>query len=302
MAASALALVITAVGIFLRPRFSYWLGLTSALVALRWFWRIEFRYFPALNSWIAFNLPRSQPQVASEVFLAKLKIIFAVAVLTAAACSAIRLLPSDWVARKLPFRERTWPAIAVCFVVVVCWNAISVSPYRIPLIVDGVAPELTVLHVEKTGIQFHETAVRAQKDGRLYLERNDRRLFEYQFAAFGGSEVLPKALNSRVQALAHSIQFADMRTPPAVALRKKNAEGWYIRTGRGVLAFTSEYGTEPPKEIVDLFQDLHGAVTEQKEIGTVTDVCVGFCYDPLAGLGLSNMNDRCTEKNGTRCR
>jgi hypothetical protein len=34
-------------------------------------------------------------------------------------------------------------------VVVASWYGLSASPYRIPLIVDGVSPELTVLHLQK---------------------------------------------------------------------------------------------------------------------------------------------------------
>jgi len=75
---SAVAFVVASEGVFLRPRFSYWLGLVSGIVALYWFSRIEFRYFPALNSWIAFNLPDGNPQFSSDVFLAKLKILLVV--------------------------------------------------------------------------------------------------------------------------------------------------------------------------------------------------------------------------------
>lgn len=300
--ASALSFVVASAGVFIRPRLSYCLGAVSGIVALRWFSQIEFSYFPALNSWIVFNLPDGNPYFFSDIFLAKLRILFAVTVVTATACSATRLLPSTWVLRKLPLRERTWPALAVCFLVIASWYGVSASPYRIPLIADGAPPELAVLHVEKTGVQFHETAISAVRDGRLYLERNNRRLFQYRFAVRGGSEVLPETITARVHMLAQSTQLKDIRTAPAVALRNKNAEGWYVRTGYNVLAFTSEYGTKPPREIVDLFHELESVAPAEKELRTVNDVCMGFCYDPVAGLGLDNMNDRCAERNGTRCK
>lgn len=105
-----------------------------------------------------------------------------------------------------------------------------------------------------------------------------------------------------VRELAQSAQLRDMRTAPAVALRNKNAEGWYVLIGRRVLAFTTEYETQPPREIVDLFHELESVAPPEKELRTVNDICMGSCYDPLAGLGLENMNDRCSERNGTRCK
>jgi hypothetical protein len=299
---SAVAFVIASEGVFLRPRFSYWLGMVSGLVSLYWFSRIEFYYFPALNSWITFNLPSDNPQFFSDVFLAKLKILFVVTVVTSAACCVTRLLPASWVLRKVPVRERTWPALAVCFVIITSWYGISASPYRIPLIVDGAPAELIVLHVEKKGIEFHETAISASRDGRIYVQRNDRRLFQYQFVVREGMGLLPEAITARVLVLAHSAQLRELRTPLAVALRNRNAEGWYIRTGYKVLAFTTEYGIQPPREVVDLFHELEASAPAENKLRTVNDICMGFCYDPLAGLGLENLNDRCAERNGTRCK
>lgn len=271
-------------------------------MGLYWFSRIEFYYFPALNSWITFNLPSDNPQFFSEVFIAKLKILFVVTVVTSTAYCMTRLLPASWVLRKVPVRERTWPALAVCFLVIASWYGVSASPYRIPLIVDGAGAELNVLHVEKEGIQFHETAISASRDGRIYIQRNDRRLFQYRFVARDGVGMLPKAIAARVRMLAQSAQLRELRTAPAVILRNKNAEGWYVRTGHRVLAFTTEYETQPPKEVVDLFHELESFAPATNELRTVNDICLGFCYDPLAGLGLENLNDRCAERNGTRCK
>lgn len=300
--ASALAFVVASEGVFLRPRFSYWLGMVSGIAGLYWFSRIEFYYFPALNSWVTFNLPADNPQFFSDVFLAKLKILLVVTVVTSTALCLTRLLPARWAIRKIPVRERTWPALAVCFLVVAFWYAVSASPYRIPLIVDGGGAEFALLHVVKEGIQFHETAINASRDGRIYVQRNDRRLFRYRFASRVGSGVLPGTVTARARELALSTQLRDMRTAPAVALRNKNAEGWYVRTGYKVLAFTTEYGTQPPREVVDLFHELESVAPAERERRTVNDICMGFCYDPLAGLGLENMNDRCAERNGTRCK
>jgi hypothetical protein len=300
---SFVAFVVASIGLFFRPRIGYALGMLSGLVALHWFWRIEFAYFPAVNCWIAFNLPSSTPYFVADVYLAKLKILFAVLVVTAISCSIIRFLPANWILRKIPLRDRTWPAAAICILVIAAWYVVSASPYRIPLIVDGVAPEMSLLHVEKRGRQFHETAVTAYHDRRLYVNRNDRKYFQYRFATRRSSGILPGEIASHLQALAQSRQLVDMHTPPAIALRDKNAEGWYVRIGDAkVLAFTTEYGTKPPRDLVDLFRDLQALSLDQKETETTSDVCMGFCYDPLAGLGIVNMNQRCTERNGTRCR
>jgi len=271
-------------------------------VGLYWFSRIEFQYFPALNSWIAFNLPDGEPQFLSDLFLAKLKIVLVVIVVTSTAYCITRLLPASWVVREVPVRERTWPALAVCFVVIASWYGVSASPYRIPLIVDGVPFDLTVLHIEKRSIQFHETSIGASRDGRIYVQRDDRRLFQYRFVVRDGVGMMPEAITARVRMLAQSAQLRDLHTPPAVALRNRNAEGWYVRTGHSVLAFTTEYGTEPPREVIDLFHDLESVAPAEKELRAANDVCMGFCYDPLAGLGLDNLNDRCKEQNGTRCK
>lgn len=185
---------------------------------------------------------------------------------------------------------------------VASWFGVSASPYRIPLIVDHGGVYLAVLHVEKKGIQFHETAISASRGGRIYVQRNDRRLFQYRFTSRDGSGLLPETVTARVRELVQSTQLTDMRTAPAVALRNRNAEGWYVRTENKVLAFTSEYGTEPPQEVVALFHELDSVAAIEKELTTVNDICMGFCYDPLAGLGFSNMNDRCGRSYGTRCK
>jgi hypothetical protein len=69
--AGAFGFVIAAAGVFLKPRLSYWLGMVSGLVSLYWFSRIEFSYFPALNSWITFNLPSDQPSILFGSLLGK---------------------------------------------------------------------------------------------------------------------------------------------------------------------------------------------------------------------------------------
>ncbi len=292
-AASILGFLVAAEGVFLRLRFSSVLGLLAGLLALYWFSRIEFREFPALNSWITFNLSEEGSSYGFDAFLARLKICCGIAIVLSIACSVTRLLPVSWVLRKVPVRERTWPAVGICFVIVVMWYGVSASPYRIPLIVDGVMPELALLHVEKRGIHYSETAFFVPRDRRVYVQRNNRKLFQYRFAMKYGVGPLPEATLNRAITIARSVAQSGLRTRPAVALRQEKAEGWYIRTSHGVLAYSTEYGTEPPIEIVNLFHDLESLAPQEAKMRTVSDICLGFCYDPLAGLGLAYFNDRC---------
>jgi hypothetical protein len=296
--ACAVGFLAASCAVFLRPRFSYLVGTISGIAALHWFSRIELLNFPALNSWVLFNLPDGDP----AIFIGKLRILLVVTIVTSTACSLTRLLPANWILRTLPVRERTWPAFAVCFVVIVSWYCASARPYRVPWIVDAVQPEFAILHVRKNGIQLHETTITVYRDGKFYVSRNDRRLLQYRFAVRAAYGVLPQAMTTRVRLLAQSPQITNLRTLPATILRNWKAEGWYIRTGRGVVAFTTEDMTEPPTDVVDLFHDLESVAAAEKNLETLKDVCLGFCYDPPAGLGLLYFNDRCKEQNGTRCR
>ena len=297
MAASALGFMAAALVIFVKPRVGYLCGLLAGPLSLHWFSRIEFWDFPPLNSWILLNLPDGNP----EASIAKVRIFFVALVVASTACALTRLLPTHWTLRKIPVRDQTWPAFVVCFAVLASWYGVSARPFRIPYIVDAVQPELTVLHVQKDGVQFHESAVTVYRDGKFNVTRNDRRLFHYRFEVREVQGVLPQTMTMQVRQVVQSPQIRDLRTLPAIALRSRRAEGWYIRTSQGVTAFTSEFGTEPPSEIVDLFRNLESSTPAERNLGTLKDVCLGFCYDPLAGLGLLYMNDRCKGQDGTRC-
>jgi hypothetical protein len=301
--ASASALLIASVIIFRRPRISYWLGLISGLGVLYWFRGIEFGYsFPALNTWVAFNLPDTADYFR-VMLMAKLRIALAIAALAVATVSATRLLPSHWTMRKLPVRDQLWPSLAICVLAAVFWYVFSVSPYRIPWIVDAVSPKLTLLHVEKNGGQFNETGISILDDGRVYLSHNDRRLFHYRFPVRIGSTILSQDTTTRKAAFALAQELANADTAPAVPLRSENAEGWYVRTQhRHVLAFTTENGSAPPAKLISVFHSLESVIPPTKPSGDGKDICFGFCYDPLAGLGIVYMNERCTDGNGTRCK
>ena len=50
------------------------------------------------------------------------------------------------------------------------------------------------------------------------------------------------------------------------------------------------------------FVTLNLSLLQRNKVKNNKDVCFGFCYDPLAGLGIVYLNDRCADRNGTRCK
>ena len=262
--ASGFAPLTASVIVFRWPRVSHWLGLVSGLGALYWFYGVEFGYsFPALNTWVTFNLPDAALASPQEILIAKLKIAFAIAALAATTLSVTRLLPAHWTVRKRPVQDLLWPTIAVCILAIVLWYAISVSPYRIPVIVDGVPAKLTLLHVEKNSSQFHETSISVFRDGKVYLFHNDRRLLRYRFAVQMGSAVLSEDSPTGKAVLALGEDLANGPTAAAIPLRSRNAEGWYVRTEqRRVFAFTTENGIPPSPELLGVFRELESLVPD----------------------------------------
>ncbi len=105
-------------------------------------------------------------------------------------------------------------------------------------------------------------------------------------------QVSPTAYE-RARNLAQSSELWKLRTAQPKALRSWNAEGWYVvlKDSR-LLAFTTEFGTTPPEEVTDLFSELESLQALEERPFAVRDVCLGFCYDPVAGLGFSVLRQR----------
>jgi len=62
-----------------------------------------------------------------------------------------------------------------------------------------------------------------------------------------------------------------------------------------ITAFTTENATAPPPDLVAFFSGVEGEPsTGASSHYEVRDVCLGFCYDPKAGLGYRAENQRCT--------
>ena len=131
-----------------RPRLGYMVAAVGAVLPLPWIVRTESRAFG--NSWIAMNASRNDPDV-SHMHYSQLRIVSVALLLMTLIWAITRLLPSDWQLRNLSVNQRTWPAIVITLIFIVWWFAEFVFPYRQPIIVDAVHPELTILNVKKDG-------------------------------------------------------------------------------------------------------------------------------------------------------
>jgi len=291
---SPLAFLCACVLVFVRTRFGYCLGLVAGLIALPWFVWTESLLTP-VNSWVFLNTGgESVPEALALLAFAKLKILSMALIVFAVLCSALRLLPARLAMRGSPLCQRTWPAVALGLLVLATWFARSVVPYREPIIVDGVSPEFRILHVEKRGLRYHETEVYVFRDGLAWVRRNDRRLFQYRFESRVAMIVLGDVSLTTLEHARSFMKLSELRslpTPPAKALRSWNAEGWYValRDSRP-LAFSSEYRTVPPREVADLLYEIEGLPARQGQ-ATVRDVCLGFCYNPVAGFSEADGRD-----------
>jgi len=274
------------------------LGLIAGLVAMPWF--VQSELSPATwNSWVNLNYESPWPIPSGEgsyLAVGGLKILSIFLVVTAVACSLLRLLPARWGLRQSPLCGRTWPALLAAFLVLAVWFYLSVTPYHIPAIDHPAHAELRILHVEKRGLHFHETMVMARHNGQTWVYQTSRRLFQYrlqqQVASASFYDASPTAFEG-FQTLVQLPALANVRTAPATPLHSWNADGWYVvlKDSR-LLAFTSEQGTSPPKEVTDWFRQIESMPLRDEQQFALRDVCLGFCYDPLAALGFAVLPQR----------
>jgi hypothetical protein len=274
--------------VFSRPRIGYGVGLFAGLIALPWFVLSE-RLLG--NSWIFLNY-EAPVRSDSGLFLTfvKIKVLSVALIVTAAACASLRLLPARLSVRGHPLRRRTWPAFAVGLLVMTTWFLASVTPYSVPGFDHVQRAELRILHVQKRGLHFQETAVVEFKDGRAFVVRSRRRLFQYRFVGTVAMTALATSPDTleRARGFVQSPELGRLPTMVPNALRSWNAEGWYVvlKDSR-LLAFTTESRTTPPKEVTDLFYEVERLPALDESSFAVRDVCLGFCYDPVAALGFS---------------
>lgn len=213
-----------------RPPLSHTVAL-FAVVSAPWLYLNLMRGSELANVWIIFNVPDNKFNV--DIPYAVLGILCIGLITAATAMSILRLLPLNWHFRGSLVRDRTWPAFAASFAVLTIWFGQSVMPYRIPGAVDYSSwPMLQILHVEKRGLQFHESCVsvtgRASQPRSITFSSNNRRLFEYQFEEKQESGTLPdplvKQISEMIESTAHARTTSDIVKP----IRAWNADAWYF--------------------------------------------------------------------------
>jgi hypothetical protein len=282
-----------------RPRIAHMCAATG-VIASSWIYTTTLQGNIYANQWIIFNVPDRELHFYDGVAGAGLAIIEVALIVFAIVTAILRLLPGRWLLRKMPLRERTWPAVAASFLFLAIWFSQSVMPYRIPGALDYSSwPILQILHIQKRGLQFHETCIRVLgyrgAPESVSFAWNDRRLFKYRFQQSSAHvEASFKSLGARLASLIQSSKTLKSNRKPITPLRRWNDEGWYV-AGEGVelQAYTKESQGAPPEEVVNLFNDLEKAPRTLETLEDRKDVCLGFCYDPLSGLGALYANHRC---------
>jgi len=292
MAVGSLALIASVVLQWLRPRLASAIGAFGGLILIGWLVRTEVMFeFCIQNSWIVFNLPDPRPS-SKELSYFTIRIITGALLLTATACAAWRLLPQKWRLYGAPLRDRSWPAFAIGVAGVCIWFVCAVSPYRYPMFVDGPAADLRILHTTKNGLQFHESTVALYR-GWLFRSRSDRRLFHYRFRTVVTSGYSPRREQEIVQSIASLPEFQKRDAAEMRPLRDWNDEGWYVMIHGNKFEFTKRKSLSPPTQLTALFEELQNVVPDREEQFDEKDICLGFCYDPQAALGLASSGERC---------
>jgi len=271
----------------------------AGLVSAPWIYWTALQDTPLGNIWTQFNVPDRGLQGYNALSFAELTVLSVGLVVLAIATAAFRLLPNGWKFRSQPLCERTWPALGVALIFLALWFSQSVMPYRISGAVDYAGrPILQILHVEKRGLQFHETCISVwgyrNHAESVSFSGNDRRWFQYRFQQKYASGELPGPLKNLVEAIIQSSQNSSKNWDAVKPLRMWNIDGWYYTgEGIGLKAYTTDKEAAPPQEIVDLFHDLEKLPHVRETQSDLKDVCLGFCYDPLSGLGSLYANHRC---------
>jgi hypothetical protein len=295
---SPILFVFAAGAISYRPAIAHAIAL-AGLLGMPWIYWTTLKDTPLGNIWTVFNVPDRELLMYNNLHIAELTVLSVGFIVLAIATASLRLLPAHWSLRGLPLCERTWPAFGASFLFLAIWFSQSVMPYRISGAVDYASwPILQILHVEKRGLQFHETCVSVMgfrnHPESVSFSGNDRRLFHYSFQQKNAFGELPVDLKARIQSIVQSSEGVTRNRDTVKPLRAWNDDGWYFNAeGVGLRAYTTDKGTNPPQEIVDLFNELQKIPRDGETQSERKDVCLGFCYDPLSGLGLLYANQRC---------
>jgi hypothetical protein len=292
---ASLLLAFAAGAVFYRATVAHFAAL-AALVAAPQAYSSAIRDTPLGNLWTSLNMP-DRMMWGSFAALTVLTILSVALIALAVSTAGFRLTPARWKTLGMPLRDRTWPAFLLTFVFLAVWFSQSAMPYRASGAVDYSAwPLLRILHVQKQGLQFHETCIGLwgyRKPDEVSFSSNDRRLFHYRIRETGSRAELPDSFQQRVGAVLDSLRGTPGNSQSTGPIRAWNAEGWYL-LGENIDFRAYTTGVTPPPEIVALFEDLEKLPRPRQSASDLKDVCLGFCYDPLAGLGRLYANHRCT--------
>jgi hypothetical protein len=278
-------------------------ALAAGCLAMLWLYWREFMPPQFENAWILLNVSDREAGPIQVHVLALAAILTVALLVFCIVVSSLRLLPVNWHVRGSSLRHWNWPALLVSLAVLGVWFGKSVTPYRIPGAATRIWPMLEILHIEKHGLQLHETCIHVERDGVFYAVHNDRRLLQYKFVETTASGMVPEAVMQQAAKFVKSmgppqVQAADIRS-----LHSWNAEGWYIGSRGVISAHTSENKLVPPAEAISIFNQIISLPAKPFSQTARMDVCLGFCYDPLASLGYLYANERCRNAgSGFRCR
>ena len=275
-------LVVSSIRIFMARKLGDLMGLVGALLVWPYFRLAEFNGF-TFSSWVIFNLPDGSYDSRCSTLIATLTILSIGSLFAATAYSALRLTPRTWHVGKLPLRNRAWPGFAISFLFLTGWYLTSISPYQIPIYdIHQIRPIVSVLHVEKHGLQFHETSLAFYRDGQFYFAHDDRKLFQYRFQGTLAKGVLAEESFRRLNGVANSPpEFRGANVASYIPPRAWNADRWFVFVeGRAARKPINVELTVAPKEVVTLFYDVQNLPLEWTKKTTKRDVCLGFCYDP----------------------
>ena len=280
----------------------------AGLVSAPWLYWSVLRDSGLGNVWLVYNVPDGERQAYTPLY-SHLAIVAVGLLVLGVAVGGLRLLPAHWTFRGSSFRERTWPGVAVSLAVLAVWFSQSVMPYRIPGTVDySDYPVLQILHVEKRGLQFHESCVNVwgapHRPISVSFSGDNRRLFQYRFRQNHSSVKPPEILVDRIRALIKSSAGGGTKSDIVRPIRTWNADGWYFNAhGSGLKIYGTSNEAPPPQEIVDLFHDLDKIPRSPETRSELKDVCLGFCFDPVSAMGRLYANHRCfNDGHGTVCR
>jgi len=180
------------------------------------------------------------------------------------------------------------------FAILTGWFVYSAYPYRLPLFSEPVTPLISVLHVEKNGLSYYETRETIYGNGEFYIFRNQRKLFRYSFDIAVTSGVMPGSLLQQFTSVVPSVQPQSSKWATLHLPSSWTGEGWYTAVDRNRFAeFSTKNRNSPPGELKELFRSLERLPTRSPELWDTRDICLGFCYDPVAGLGITSSGERC---------